>query len=80
MVIDLLSPNGHLIVGVEQDSDEPELTRVYLDDRAKWHYVLVEGEQAEKVKAAWDGAYGHLTTTIPPGTAIYVDTEAVNRK
>ena len=59
-----------LIVGVEPDPDEPELTRVYLGSRHMCQYVLVSGDSAESVKNAWNSAH-HVTAPWP--SSVYVD-------
>lgn len=63
---------GRLIVGVEDDVEEPGLVRIYLDARYEWRYVLVDQAEAEKVRYAWGGV-NHLTTRLPKGTPVYVD-------
>lgn len=67
---------GRLIVGVETDPDDPMLTRVYLDARYQWCYILVAGDDALAVERAWRGGAGHLTTRLRDGAAVYVDEEA----
>lgn len=65
-----------LIVGVEQDPDEPDLTRVYVGARYLCRYVLVSGDDAERAKRAW-GSSQHCTTPMPD--AYYVDDEQLAR-
>jgi hypothetical protein len=60
-----------LIVGVEDDPDEPHLTRVYFAARYRGIYVLCEGEDAERVKRVWRGGQ-HVTMRKPgPDDPVY---------
>ena len=64
-MLDLFYPDGHLIVGLEDDDDGS--LRVYVDHRSTGihSHVADHGAQAE-IRDAWVGSYrGHLTTRIP---------------
>lgn len=61
-----LEPNGHLVVGLEDDTDGS--VRVYLDHRWRGIHTHVKDAQAvERVRRAWASSYrsGHLFTTVP---------------
>lgn len=75
--IDLMFGGKSLIVGVEQDPDETELTRVYIDSRGLCRYVLVKGESAEAVKRAWGSTAHHLM--MPTPAEVYIDDEQIAR-
>ena len=62
-----------LIVGVEPDPEEPDLTRVYIDARYLCKYVLCSGESAESVRRAWGSSGHHVTCPTPE--SYYVDDE-----
>lgn len=75
--IDLMFGGKSLIVGVERDPAEPELTRVYIDSRGLCRYVLVKGDDAENVKRAWGGTSHHLM--MPTPAEVYVDDDQIAR-
>lgn len=64
-MLDLFMPDGHLIVGLEDDPDGS--LRVYLDHRATGIHTHVANEPAKaEVRSAWAGSHmGHLTTRVP---------------
>jgi len=64
-MLDLFRPDGHLIVGVEDDTDGS--LRVYLDMRSTGLHTHVDDESAKaEVRRAWSASYmGHLTTQVP---------------
>ncbi len=63
-IIDLIHPDGRLIVGVGTDADGS--LRVYLGMRSTGLHAHVDGEDAKaEVLRAWHGTYGHLTTRVP---------------
>jgi hypothetical protein len=66
----LLTGNATLIVGVDTDPDEPDLTRVYINSRGLCQYVLVSGPSADEVRRAWGS--GHKVT-MPTPREYYVD-------
>jgi hypothetical protein len=64
-MFDLLLPEGHLIVGIEDDPDGS--LRVYLDMRSTGVHTHVADESAKaEVRNAWAASFmGHLTTRVP---------------
>lgn len=69
----MIGPGQTLIVGVEDDPDEPGLLRVYIQARSLWRYVLVsDPAEQERVRRAW-GSSRHLFMPSPDG--FYTDEE-----
>lgn len=64
-----LPSNHHLLVGIEVDSLEPHLFRVYIDHRAYGRYVLVGAEEAERLSKAWGTMHAYVE--IPPDALVY---------
>lgn len=63
-----------LIVGVEDDKEDPSLLRVYIGARYNNTYVLVQDpDDQERMRRAWANPGGHLTMPRPPDDAIYID-------
>lgn len=63
-----------LVVGIEPDAEEPELTRIYIDARYEKRFVLAGEEDAERIRRAW-ASTAHLTINLPAGTPIYRESE-----
>lgn len=64
-----------LIVGIEDDPDEPELLRVYVGHRGAWTFVLVsDPADQEAVRREWSDTTCHvLYANLPADAPIYVD-------
>lgn len=61
----LMHPEGHIIVGLQDDSDGS--LRVYLDHRSTGLHTHVDDEKAQaELRSAWGASFmGHLTTQVP---------------
>jgi hypothetical protein len=64
-MLDLFLPDGHLIVGLEDDPDGS--LRVYVDHRSTGiHSHVIDPKAVEEIRNAWAATHmGHLTTRIP---------------
>ena len=60
-----------LITGVE--ADPLGGTRVYVGPRWKWRYILVEGDDAQRVRRAWDNTTQHLFFDLPIDAEVLTD-------
>jgi len=64
-MFDLLFPDGHLVVGLEDDADGS--LRVYVDQRSTGiHSHVADPDAKTRIRGAWSSSrMGHLTTQIP---------------
>lgn len=64
-----LPSRTHLITGIEDDPDESDRMRVYIDARYLNRFVLVDTAQGEALRARW-GAF-HTFVDLPEDATIY---------
>lgn len=57
----VLSGRGVFVVGVEDEPDDPDVVRVYVDARYRGLYFTVDGPRADEARRAWRASnHGHL--------------------
>lgn len=61
-----------LMVGIETDPNEPELTRIYVGTVSPFRtFILVDEKGAEQARRTWNSTLGHVYIDLPQGVEIY---------
>lgn len=65
---------SRLLVGIETDDQEPDMTRLYIDARWQNRYILVTRDEGDRIERQW-GSGQHMFIDIPDDALVYLSTE-----